>query len=71
VSRLDKQMLWASVALVWFMVGLGVLAFWIDASACHARFAGYGETRYQVIGGCMVKHKDQWKPAEVFREVGQ
>jgi hypothetical protein len=70
MTRIEREMLWGAVVIVSCMVGLGALAFWLDASACHARFAGYGETRYQVIGGCMVKHKDQWKPAEVFREVG-
>ncbi len=43
------------------------LCYMFDANECHAKWYNVGETQYSLMGGCQVKIKDQFVPADSVR----
>lgn len=43
------------------------LVFWAESTVCEKQSVSFEAHRFEIFGGCMVKHKGMWLPLENIR----
>ncbi len=65
------RMLQSEIATLVISIGLvlvvGVGAFYISKVACIEKTVSFPESKFTMLGGCMVKHKNRWLPLDNIR----
>lgn len=65
-----KILLFSVLSFVIIILALGTFANWLEQNSCEARWRDSGlESRYSFWTECQVRVRDQWIPAENYREM--
>lgn len=62
-----RDMICILSGLLVFIVLAFFIAYGIEVASCENRAISFDDNRFEVFGGCLVKHEDRWLPLENIR----